>query len=55
MKGDLVKVNVRIPLRDFEEIKRLVDEGEYSSVSDFIRDAVEKLVLEMMYESEQYY
>jgi|GEM_PF-1551617 len=45
-KGDLIKVNFRVPEREYEEMLLVVKEGNYSSVSELVRHALERLVLE---------
>jgi len=40
----LPKITIRLPRELLEEIRRLVDEGKYAGITDFIREAVrEKL------------
>lgn len=46
MESDLVKVNFRLPRKQYDAILKLVEEGEYESVSEFVREAVERLVIE---------
>lgn len=43
---DLVKISCRISMKDYEDILVLVRNGTYSSVSEFVRHALEKLVYE---------
>ncbi|MFZ8854997.1 MAG: ribbon-helix-helix domain-containing protein [Thermofilaceae archaeon] len=45
-EGDLVKVNFRIPIREYEEMLLAVKTGNYSSISELVRHALERLVLE---------
>ncbi|MCC6039572.1 MAG: ribbon-helix-helix domain-containing protein [Thermofilum sp.] len=45
-EGDLVKVNFRIPMREYEEMLLAVKTGSYSSISELVRHALERLVLE---------
>ncbi|MEM2191779.1 MAG: ribbon-helix-helix domain-containing protein [Archaeoglobaceae archaeon] len=38
------KLLIAIPMAQFEEVKRIVEEGHYATFSDFVRDAIrEKL------------
>lgn len=41
---DLVKVNFRLTVREYLEIRRLVEKGEYSSLSELVRHAIERLL-----------
>ncbi|MEM1630810.1 MAG: ribbon-helix-helix domain-containing protein [Thermofilum sp.] len=43
---DLVKISFRISRKDHEAILALVRSGTYSSVSEFVRHALERLVYE---------
>ncbi|MHB9302871.1 ribbon-helix-helix domain-containing protein [Thermofilum pendens] len=43
---DLVKVNFRVSIEDYNKMLELVKSGEYSSVSELVRHAVELLVSE---------
>jgi len=45
-EGDLVKVNFRLPVREYEEMLLVVKRGSYSSVSELVRHALERLILE---------
>ena len=45
-EGDLVKVNFRVPAREYEEMLLAVKAGNYSSVSELVRHALERLLLE---------
>lgn len=38
------KVSVRIPAHLYEEIRELVREGEYESLSAFVRDAIAYII-----------
>ena len=42
----MVKVNFRIPMREYEEMLLAVKTGSYSSISELVRHALERLVLE---------
>ncbi|MEM3896966.1 MAG: ribbon-helix-helix domain-containing protein, partial [Archaeoglobaceae archaeon] len=43
-KAKTKKLLIAIPMAQFEEIKRIVEEGHYATYSDFIRTAIrEKL------------
>ncbi|QOJ78217.1 hypothetical protein IG193_05435 [Infirmifilum lucidum] len=45
-KSDLVKVNVRVTQREYMEMRRIVEQGKYSSISELVRHAVEVLLEE---------
>jgi len=38
------RISGTISLEDYKKIKRLVDEGRYKNISDFVRVAVRKLI-----------
>lgn len=42
----MVKVNFRVSIEDYNKMLELVKSGEYSSVSELVRHAVELLVSE---------
>lgn len=44
MEKDLVKVNFRLSAREVDAIKTLVNKNLYSSISDFVREAIERLI-----------
>ncbi len=46
MGGDLVKISFRLPRKQLEAIEKLVERGEYASISEFVREAVERLISE---------
>jgi Arc/MetJ-type ribon-helix-helix transcriptional regulator len=35
---------VRISIKDYDKIQKLVEDGEYSTVTDFIRAAIRELL-----------
>jgi len=45
-ESDLVKVNFRISERQLEAIRELVEKGEFASISEFVREAIERMVSE---------
>ena len=47
-----VIVTVRVPNTEYQKIKKLVEKGQYLSVSDFVRTAVREL-LRKYFENEE--
>lgn len=45
-EGDLVKVNFRLSVEDYNRALELVKRGEYSSMSELVRHAVTLLINE---------
>jgi len=45
-EGDLVKVNFRLSIEDYNRALELVKRGEYSSMSELVRHAVTLLINE---------
>jgi len=37
-------IAVRISIKDYDKIQRLVEDGEYPTVTDFIRTAIRELL-----------
>jgi len=44
--SDLVKVSFRVPAKEYEEMLFAVKAGKYSSLSELVRHALERLILE---------
>jgi len=40
-KGEGVRMTVRVPLKQYQRIQKLIEDGEFLNTSDFVRKAID--------------